>query len=372
MNQEMPTNPPDEGGISEKKKKRAALNKVVHQIAQKLGETEKNPIRQIGIIVRHFGAEAALALVAEVQAIEAQGGMMITNGQRRRTPGGVFFYLAKERMTPEDRERLMPSRYARIKQYKAKLREQEQEENANLPPFVWEARQAAIEPLRAEQGEARDVKITLVGRPGKVEPFREMVVTAMSHTAKSPTLPRGVPSPPETPTVYTVYMSSRHWNKVQQSIETDPEDTLIIEGLCAYDDAVGAVAVYATSVTTKKLEAAKRQAQKRAAEAAGGAPAGHKSAAPQKPAPKKEKEKARPEPPAPAASSANLPPTADSMPPADAQKLRELYASAALFRQKIKTIEAKPEGQRFGLEMTRKLLQNVEADIAALERKHRG
>ncbi len=382
MDQDTPTSQlPAEDGLS-RKKQRAELNKLAHQIAQKLGETEQGPIRQIGVIVRHFGAEAALALLAEAEAIEAQGGMTITKGGRRRTPGGVFFYLAKERMTPEERERLLPSRYARIKQYKAMLREQE--EKANLPVFVWEARQAAIEPLLAEQGEVSSVRITMVGRPGKVEPFREMVVMAMSHTGKFPTFPRGVPTPPGTPTVYTVYMSSLHWHEVRRNIENDPEDALIIEGLCAYDDEVGAMAVYAMSVTTKKLEAAKRQAQKQAAEASGSAPAAQKSAAPQKPAskpaaphkpaakPAPKKEKTQPKPSIPTASSATLPPIADNMPPADAQKLRELYASAALFRQKIEAIEAKPEGERFGLEMTRKLLQNVEADIAALERKYGG
>ncbi|MGQ9887310.1 MAG: hypothetical protein ACUVSX_02355 [Aggregatilineales bacterium] len=386
--------PPAEGDVS-KRKQQAELNKLTHQIAQKLGETEQKPIRQIGIIVRHFGAEAALALLAETEAIEAQGGMMIANGRRRRTPGGVFFYLAKERMTPEEREQLLPSRYIRIKQYRAMLREQE--EKANLPTFVWETRHAAIAPALAEQGEVSSVRITMVGRPGKVELFRDMVVTAMAHTGKFPTFPRGVPAPPETPTVYTVYMSSAHWHKVKQSIENEPEDMLIVEGFCAYDEAVGAMAVYAISVTSKKLEAAKRRAEKQAIQAAGGARAAPKQtakpaaphkpaakpAAPHKPAakpavphkpaakPAPEREKAQPaKPSTPAASSPAQPPIANAMSPADAQKLRELHALAELFRQKIAAIEAKPEGERFGLEMTRKLLRNVEADIAALKRKH--
>ena len=70
------------------------------------------------------------------------------------------------------------------------------------------------------------------------------------------------------------------------------------------------------------------------------------------------------------ASAAAPPPIVDGAAPDDAQKLRELYASAALFRQKLATIEAKPEDQRFGLEMTRKLLHTLETEIAALTSKY--
>lgn len=348
------------GESKPKKKNRGSeLYRVAREIAEKLGETEPNPIKQITVLIRHFGAERMLDLLEETLKIEEQGGMMVANGQRRRTPGGVFFFLAKDRMTPDERQRLLPAQQARIKRMKAEQRERE--ENLKRPVFDWNARRLVVEPLLAEQGAIQTVKITLIGRPGKVERFRDMVVTTMSHELKAPTLPRGVPLPPETPTVYTVYIADKQWSKVQHVIARDPEDMLIIEGLCAYDNELSAMAVYAMSVTSRKTEAAKRQAQKQAAEE-GGAPAAPK---------KKEKERPAPSMPTPPAA-VTLPPIVETMPPDDAQKLRELYASAALFRQKIETIETKPEGQRFGLEMTRKLLQNVEADIAALERKHGG
>lgn len=35
-------------------------------------------------------------LISETQKIESEGGMMIINGGRRRTPGGVFLFLLKK------------------------------------------------------------------------------------------------------------------------------------------------------------------------------------------------------------------------------------------------------------------------------------
>jgi hypothetical protein len=354
MTQKTAAAPEPPGSDQAKKKKPNPDFVVAKEIGKKLGETEIGPIRQISVLVRHYGADYARALLAETLAVEKQGGMLVNNGQRRRTPGGVYFHLAKSRMTPEERQLLLPSQYARIKAIKERERLHPGEA---LPPFDWGARQAALAPLLAQQGAVDTVKITLIGRPGAVETFDDLVVTAMSHSAGAPTLPRGVPPLPETPTVYTVYIAGKHWLKVQESITTDPDDALVIEGLCAYDAAISGIAVYAMSVTTKKLEAAKRQTQK-AGDATAPAP------------PAKKKTHEHPAPPTPPAE-VTLPPVLAQMTPDDAQKLRELYASAALFRQKIAAIEAKPEGQRFGLEMTSKLLHNLEADITALEGKYK-
>jgi hypothetical protein len=72
----------------------------------------------------------------------------------------------------------------------------------------------------------------------------------------------------------------------------------------------------------------------------------------------------------PAQSVAPAVQTPSGFPPDAAQKLNELYASASLYRQKMATLQAKPAGQQFGLEMTQKLLKNVEDEIAALEKKY--
>jgi hypothetical protein len=152
-----------------------------------------------------------------------------------------------------------------------------------------------------------------------------------------------------------VYIGAKQWAKVADSI-ANPEDALIIEGMCAFDKELGAVAVFATSCTTKLLEANKRDRQR----AAAGGTDGDESA----PAPPRA---AAPATPRPAAPPVNIPTNA----PAEvAQKLRELHTAAYLYGQKIATIESKPGNQQFGLDMTQKLLKNVEDQIKALEAKY--
>jgi len=193
------------------------------------------------------------------------------------------------------------------------------------------------------------VKITLIGRPGKIETRKDVVITTMSHSSGAPTFPRGVPHPPETPTIYTVYIGAKQWKQVESALKENPDDLLIVEGMCAFDPELQAVAVYTTKAMTKESEAKKRREVN-----------GKQDAAPAK---------------APRAQAVTLPPAPpldipESVPEKVAQKLRELHAAAELYRQKIATIETKPAGQQFGLEMTQKLLKNVEEEISALQAQY--
>ena len=77
------------------------------RIAAALDETAAQPLRHIARIVRVLGEGRALALLAQAEAVEAQGGMTLPDG-RRRTTGGVFFRLAREQTSPEERARIWP------------------------------------------------------------------------------------------------------------------------------------------------------------------------------------------------------------------------------------------------------------------------
>lgn len=77
---------------------------VARQIAQQLGEQKHFACKLINDIVNYYGVEFAQDLLKETLQIEENGGMMTLKGDRRRTPGGVFIYLARERMSPEERE----------------------------------------------------------------------------------------------------------------------------------------------------------------------------------------------------------------------------------------------------------------------------
>jgi hypothetical protein len=67
-------------------------------VAQALGEKGKLPQHQIKRIVQVCGTQQAQDWLKEVQAIEAQGGMLTSDGSQRRTPGGVYFKLVRSRL----------------------------------------------------------------------------------------------------------------------------------------------------------------------------------------------------------------------------------------------------------------------------------
>ena len=86
--------------------KKAPGSPVVKQIATALGETKPMAFGQIKRIVKTIGEERALAILQQALEIEEQGGLMLPDGSRRRTPGGVFFHLVKEQTTLEERRQV--------------------------------------------------------------------------------------------------------------------------------------------------------------------------------------------------------------------------------------------------------------------------
>ena len=78
---------------------------MVQQIAQELGETKPAALGQIKGIIQTIGDERALAMLQQAREVEQQSGLMLPDG-KRRTPGGVFFRLVKEQMTPEERRQV--------------------------------------------------------------------------------------------------------------------------------------------------------------------------------------------------------------------------------------------------------------------------
>jgi hypothetical protein len=336
------------------------LQAAAQEIAAELQETEQHPLWQISQLLKHCGLDFTRGLLEETRQIEADGGMMLPDNSRRRTIGGVFFYLARQKVPKNVKPKIFP------------YQQQNNQPKDETPPLRWGDRMPVLEALLDEKGELTTVKVTLIGRPGRVENRKDVYVTAMTHVIKSPALPKGVPKPPDTPTLYTVYIGAKQWRRVEEAIK-DPQDALIIEGLAAFDPEIKGMAVFANSVTTKNLENKKRQEQREKAGSTEGESA-PESSAPTKPIPPltadnrptRQIPEMRPSaiPPAP---SFPVPPKA---PPEVVQKLTELHAAAALHRQKIASIEAKPEGQQFGLEMTRKLLKGVEEQINILTQRY--
>ena len=74
------------------------------------------------------------------------------------------------------------------------------------------------------------MKLTLIGRPGKVETRGQAVVFRLQ--GKPPgALPRGLPPVPvQPPLTWNVMVALRQWNRVKDSLAAHQEDQLIIEG----------------------------------------------------------------------------------------------------------------------------------------------
>ncbi|CAK1584757.1 unnamed protein product [Parnassius mnemosyne] len=65
---------------------------IAEEIAEKLSEEKKE---LVGRIIQVVGANKAIEIYKETQKVEADGGMLVMNGTRRRTPGGIYFFLLK-------------------------------------------------------------------------------------------------------------------------------------------------------------------------------------------------------------------------------------------------------------------------------------
>jgi hypothetical protein len=244
---------------------------VAYKIAEQLKETGEAQLQQIMAIVRAMGVVQAWALMMDAIELDQGEGMMVPNGSRRRTVGGVFFHLAYTKGQPLPGKTLSrfpakkvqgsqsaPSNKKLVEQRAGTSPAPEPPQPEPIPPFIWEDRITVIQEAEKTKGQA-SVKITVIGRPGKVEEKGQCVVTVMEST-KVPALPKGLPTPPAAPTKYVVYVAAKQWKKVAEAIK-DPEDSLIIEGFPTIDTQTNTIAVFATNTSTKKLQQAQRGKQ---------------------------------------------------------------------------------------------------------------
>lgn len=80
-----------------------ASEATIQTISKALGEADEGPLAQILAVVDALGEETSLSLLAETDRIEKAGGMERGDGKGRRSPGGVFFYLARQKLPKEQR-----------------------------------------------------------------------------------------------------------------------------------------------------------------------------------------------------------------------------------------------------------------------------
>ena len=231
---------------------------LARAVAAVLDESMPPAIRTITRAVDRLGPARARAVLGQALTVEAQGGLTLPDGHRR-TPGGVFFYLVRtsDAISREDKDYIFPSQGGHPKRAGGSGTLAVPAPAAPAP-VVWtdETFRALARQLQQNPGRATTVKITVIGRPGAiVEQGQAVAVALMSE--KVPDLPKGLPEP-AAGTRYTVFVARKQWAKVAEALAADPEDVAIIEGYAALDPRVEGIAVYATSVTTKRTQATKR------------------------------------------------------------------------------------------------------------------
>jgi hypothetical protein len=189
---------------------------TVEQLAEVLQEPNRPLLRQV---LQTLGPDRTRAVLTATLEQEAAGGMLTHDGTRRRTPGGTFFQLVRQQASPYERWRLFP---------RPALQPGQPQAPAGL---TWDEVPTIVQTLAtAPTGEARTMKLTLIGRPGKVETRGQAVLFRLQGKPPGP-LPRGLPALPATPPItWLVMVALRQWNRVQASLAAHQEDQLLIEG----------------------------------------------------------------------------------------------------------------------------------------------
>jgi len=231
-----------------------ALQAIVDEIAVQLGETEEEPIRQIKRAVRILGEHRVRTVVARALDIEAAGGLMRADGSQKRSLGGVFFILMRDDVGRKDFYRIFKGGHHQRPGTTGTP------SRTVLAPFDWATFGACAAEAMSEPGEATTVKLTVIGRPGKIVERGEVALVAM-RSEKAPSLPKGVPAPPAPQTDYMVLVGMKQWRKVAEALAADPADKVIMEGYPTVQPEFAGITVYATSATTTGIQAGKRAAQ---------------------------------------------------------------------------------------------------------------
>jgi hypothetical protein len=198
-----------------------AVDQLVADIAAQLGESEEEPLGTIRRVVVRLGSESALALLQEAQAIEAQGGLWLSDGSRRRTPGGVFFFLVRERTEKPDRLAIFYPEYDQIIPLSAE----------ELAPLL----ASAPEWPRAT---AQRVSLLVAGRPAAIPPpdippqTPYVIFMLESGVEQAPALAKGLP-PVSAPTTYRVLAPTAQWLKLAPALVRQPDARIGVIGYAA-------------------------------------------------------------------------------------------------------------------------------------------
>ncbi len=142
-------------------------------IAAQLGITTSGARATIWRTVRTIDPQRAQAFVVQALEVEANGGMLIPDGSRKRTLGGIFFYLVRTQVS--DAEAIAINIMWCSKHKPKKLAQPHEGQimptttaPPTLLPFVCDEAATIMAELMANVGDSSTVKVTVIGRPNQV------------------------------------------------------------------------------------------------------------------------------------------------------------------------------------------------------------
>ena len=211
---------------------------LIRHLGSRLQETKREPLALLARIVHSLGPERATALAEQALTLYAGEGMLTVQGDRKRTAGGIFFYLAKLQASPKQQQRIqfwlgsdrrrprkpMNARPGSPAQPKAQA-PREASKQTRTPSLAEVVAQA-----RTEQGAGTlsTTSIKLIGRPGQVQ--TEGALTFLVLTAQHvPALPKQIPAR-ESGTKYLVIIGNKQWQRISGELEANAEARFVIEG----------------------------------------------------------------------------------------------------------------------------------------------
>jgi hypothetical protein len=239
-----------------------AVAETVTEIATRL--TEENTYL-ITRIVNEIGVERSLQILEKSVEIEAGEGIMTRDGKRRRTPGGVFFFLVRGRISRDQYFKIWerPQPFYRSKKPQPPPPPQKRTpppKKKKAEPLRWAARLALFNEVGGEHGQVSNAEVKLIGRPIKVLPRGNVVILTLRNRDQPP-LPRSLPQVEDDPTVFLVFLTLKQWQKIADSME-EASDKVIVTGYPVFSGKLNAIAVWAQRATTVNMEKARHAAKK--------------------------------------------------------------------------------------------------------------
>jgi hypothetical protein len=208
---------------------------LAQKLAVTLGETEEKPIIQLARAVDYLGPEKAQAYTDEAVTLAAGEGILTRDGSRKRTPGGTFFALVRQRLVNPKKD------WRKIKPV--------MKQKAIQPTTLAEQMPMLIEmTTRLKAGQGSGTTATLIGRPVTVQKQAQFVAFTVKEP-KVPALPKGLPMF-KGETKYLVLASIKHWEKVEKRITDNKEDQLFVKGFTTVQANFSGIVILATEVNT--------------------------------------------------------------------------------------------------------------------------